>query len=77
MPRRDGTSDGGTNNGVYCVCPPFLDPVCGRDGVTYDNLCQAKCKGTVSYRPFRNHHGSGKMLSKTITHKENPNNYDI
>ncbi len=33
--------------GGFCVCPPLLDPVCGKDGNDYDSLCQAKCAGTV------------------------------
>ena len=24
-----------------CVCPEVLQPVCGEDGATYDNACQA------------------------------------
>ena len=27
-------------------CPKILAPVCGRDGETYSNACEAKCKET-------------------------------
>jgi cysteine-rich repeat protein len=34
-----------------CTCPTVVDAVCGCDGVTYDNACEADCAGTSVRTP--------------------------
>lgn len=33
-----------------CVCPEVSNPVCGMDGITYNNKCVAKCNDVIDLK---------------------------
>lgn len=45
-----GAAGGAASGGpmpATCICPKMMRRVCGSDGVTYDNVCVAKCAGAT------------------------------
>lgn len=44
-PAPESQSAAPTSAKENCVCAEIYAPVCGSDGVTYSNACQAECQG--------------------------------
>lgn len=62
-------------NGV-CTCEAIVDPVCGSNGVTYQNACLAECDGIFTYTPGECPTGDGIDLELEIIAPETFNIYN-
>jgi len=46
-----GVGGAGARDAGGCICPTIFQPVCGADGMTYANSCEANCAGvTIAYQ---------------------------
>ena len=62
---------------VGCVCPQVAMPVCGVDGVTYGNSCEANCAGTPIAHNSRCNGSPWFRENRAISSPHDyPNNYD-
>ncbi len=45
--RSAGVGGAGARDAGGCICPAIFQPVCGADGMTYANSCEANCAGVT------------------------------